>query len=166
MLSGKLTGNIAGEGDILKGRRRPCSALEVDGATSSACSVASEPANGGQKISKQKLDGWQTKNKNWTGCTTTALQLHITHVESSTTRLPLPTEKAQKNCVEVLPMKLEPLIVVSVLLSSRTEAPSPMLLPAVSVLQVSHTSYRHDCAVIRVMHWWPAGSSCLRKWTQ
>jgi hypothetical protein len=54
-----------------------------------------------------------------------------TYVESCTTRLPLPADMAPPNCVTTLRLKVEPLMVVFVLLSSSTEAPSPMLLPAV-----------------------------------
>jgi hypothetical protein len=39
------TGDIAGECDILKGCRRPRSALEVNGAATRASRVAGEPAN-------------------------------------------------------------------------------------------------------------------------
>jgi hypothetical protein len=57
--------------------------------------------------------------------------ISITYMESCTTRLPPPADMAPPNCVTTLRLKVEPLTVVFVLLSSSTEAPSPMLLPAV-----------------------------------
>jgi hypothetical protein len=94
--------------------------------------------------------GWQNQESSIGLSTSTAHQQHITHVESSTTRVPLPTEMAPPNCVTTLRLKVEPLMVVSVLLSSSTDAPSPMLLPAVSVSQVLVSPCRHSSAVNRV----------------
>ena len=98
------------------------------------------PVNLRTVAKRSVIRDWQLaddeESGHWTGCTITALQRHVTHVESSTTRLPLPTEMAPPNCVTMLRLKVEPLMVVSVLLSSSTEAPSPMLLPAVSGSQV------------------------------
>ena len=57
--------------------------------------------------------------------------MSITYMESCTTRLPPPADMAPPDSVTTLRLKVEPLMVVFVLFNSSTEAPLPMLLPAV-----------------------------------